>query len=165
MSDWRETTDKPAEDTLPESTTESLSSRGMRAMHGESSESRHEWKDHGIVDVPVSDLPMPEHVSGPADFDHHISYQDALAATRQLPEIQKQLSAGKTGDDFSAADQAAGRDYAHGQRRIYDLYYGSDPVVLDKIGDKYDIVSGRHRIFAAKELGSRTIPARLREKR
>ena len=137
---------------------------GQQAMRGESTD-RDEWIDYGIIDVPVADLPTPEGVSSPADFDHHIQWEDAESATKRIPELQKEVKSGKTGDDFTSEDLANGKDYAQGKRRIYDLYYGSDPVVLDKAGEKYDIVSGRHRIFAAKELGLDTIPARVREKK
>ncbi len=107
---------------------------------------------------------MPEGVSGPEDFNHHISWEDAKSAADRLPGIQEEIKAGKTADDFSAEDLAAGVDYAHGKRGVYDLYYGSDPVKLDKIGDQYDIVSGRHRVFAAKAAGLESIPARVTEK-
>lgn len=143
---------------------ERLSSGGIARMQGKVSDAGREWKDLGIIDVPVANLPKPDGADGPQDFDHHISYPDAIAASRQLPDLQEQVRAGKTGDDFWADDQAAGLDYAHGRQRLYDLYYGSDPVRLDKVGDQYDIVSGRHRIFAAKELGLATIPAHVREK-
>lgn len=136
---------------------------GINAIQG-ISESKGEWVDRGMVDVPVKDLPMPEDVSSPADFDHHISWEDASSATQQLPGIQDQVRNGKTGDDFSAEDQAAGLDYGQGKRRVYDLFYGSDPVTLNKDGDQYDIVSGRHRVYAAKELDLPTIPARLFER-
>lgn len=143
---------------------EKLSPGGIARMQGGMSDTGSEWKDLGIVDVSVADLPKPDDVAGPQDFDHHISYADAITASRQLPDLQEQVTAGKTGDDFRAEDQAAGLDYSDGRQRLYDLYYGADPVRLDKVGDQYDIVSGRHRIFAAKELGLATIPAHVREK-
>lgn len=124
-----------------------------------------DWIDHGIVDVPVSELPLPEGVNNQADFDHHISWEDAKSATEQLPQIQQEVKAGKNRDDFWANDQKSGLDYANGTERIYDLYYGSDPITIDKIGDNPTIVSGRHRIFAAKECGLETLPVRLREKK
>ena len=166
-------------DIRPESTTETaptqpvekISPRGMAAVQGNLEkpqtslpEKKSEWVDHGIVNVPVADLPDPDGVSGPQDFNHHISWEDAKAASGKLPDLQKQIAAGKTGDDFSAQDQANGLDYAHGTRKFYDLYYGSDPVVLNKVGNDYDIVSGRHRIFAAKDQGLETIPAWVKEK-
>jgi hypothetical protein len=124
-----------------------------------------DWKDLGIVDVPVADLPSPDGVSSPDDFNHHISWEDAKSATEQLPQLQKEVSAGKIGDDFTVEDEAAGLDYQNGRRRLYDLYYSPyDPVQVDKMGNQYFINSGRHRIFAAKELGLNTIPARVKEK-
>lgn len=135
----------------------------IRSMQGGDADGD-DWVDRGIVDVPVKDLPMPEGVSGPEDFNHHISWEDAKSAADRLPGIQEEIKAGKTADDFSAEDLAAGVDYAHGKRGVYDLYYGSDPVKLDKIGDQYDIVSGRHRVYAAKAAGLESIPARVTEK-
>jgi hypothetical protein len=155
--------------TLKES--ELIGQVGRQSMRGEHSSTidsqqlKDVWEDKGVIDVPVADLPDPEGVESPQDFDHHITWEDAQSATKQLPEIQDLVKNGKTGDDFSTEDQAAGLDYAHGKRRVYDLYYGSNPVRLDKDGDHYDIVSGRHRIYAAKELGLSTVPARVKEKR
>lgn len=148
---------------VPPGTSEKLSPSGMASMQGDA-KTTGDWIDRGIIDVPVSDLPAPEGVSSPEDFDHHISWEDAQSATQKLPEIQSQVKAGMTGDDFSDSDQAKGLDYPRGDRRIYDLYYGSDPVKLDKLGSEYTIVSGRHRVFAAKEAGLKTIPARVIEK-
>jgi hypothetical protein len=143
---------------------ETLSPKGIAAIQGDTGDVNKEWKDLGIVDVPVSSLPMPEDVSGPQDFNHHITYDDAISATKQLPEVQKQVAAGKTREDFWNEDQRAGVDYAQGKERVYDLFYGNDPIALEKIGDHYDILSGRHRIYAAKELGLATIPAHVRER-
>ncbi len=124
-----------------------------------------EWKDLGIVNVPVCDLPNPEGVNSPDDFNHHISWNDAKSATQQLPQIQQAVANGKTGDNFAAEDATAGLDWQNGKKRVYDLYYSkTDPVQLDKNGDQYVINSGRHRIFAAKELGVESIPARVHEK-
>jgi hypothetical protein len=161
MDDKSETADTPK--STPPISSEKLSPAGMASIQGDA-RTTSDWVDKGIVDVPVKDLPEPDGVSNPADFNHHISWEDAQAATIRLPEIQKQVNAGKTGDDFSALDQANGLEYKQGDRRIFDLYYGSDPVKLDKDGTEYTIVSGRHRIFAAKEAGLTTIPARVSEK-
>ncbi len=141
-----------------------ISPTGIKSLQGQEVESR-DWIDHGIVDVPVADLPMPEDVNSPDDFNHHISWEDARSATQALPQIQQEVNAGKTADDFSKEDEQNNLDWQHGRRRIYDLYYGSDPVALDKIGDEYQINSGRHRVYAAKVCGLETIPARLMEKR
>jgi hypothetical protein len=167
-----------------------FSSRGMSAMQGEydpadevsqtpdlppvspalpntSSDSANisDWKNLGIVDVPVSALPDPD-VKSSDDFNHNISWEDAKKRTLELPSLQRDVAAGKVGDDFSAEDEAAGRSYTdpEGRRRLFDLYYGSQPIKLAKDGDNYFIDGGNHRIFAAKELGLETIPARVKEK-
>jgi hypothetical protein len=111
-----------------------------------------DWVDHGIIDVKVADLPWPEGVTSPADFER-ISWEDAQAATLRLPEIQKQLSAGVQPDDLTADDH-----------RVYGLYYGGQPVKLALINGEYDIDGGRHRVYAAKALGLETLPARVKEK-
>jgi len=162
MAEEKEIKDVPSEIQTPKGNEASLTPRGVAAMQGDTKEGR-DWVDRGIMDVPVADLPAPEGVSSPADFDHHIAWQDAQTATQQLPEIQKVVRDGKTGDDFYREDQAANLDYVHGKQRTYDLFYGTDAVKLDKVGDQYTIVSGRHRIFAAKDAGLETIPASVSE--
>jgi len=156
--------DQPDESSLPPEkssdivgpASKEISTIGIEAIKGDQStpaEGTSEWVDRGIIDVPVQDLPISEDVNGPEDFDHHISWEDAKAATEKLPEIQKGVAEGKTADDFTGND-----------RRVYDLYYGNDPVYVNKDGENYDIISGRHRIYAAKHLGLSTIPAHVKEK-
>lgn len=139
---------------------------GISAIQGNeiATEAKYEWKDQGIQNVPVQDLPDPDDIAGTEDFNHHITYDDAIRATKEYQQMQPLIQRGYTGDDFSAEDAANGLDYEHGRRRIYDLYYGNDPIRVDKDGNHYDIVSGRHRVFAAKIAGLETVPARVVEK-
>jgi hypothetical protein len=124
------------------------------------------FNDLGIVNVSVADLPAPEDVNGPEDFNHHISWEAARTAAEQLPQIQREMAEGKTGDDFADEDAAAGLDWKDGKKRVYDLFYSeTDPVRLDKVGDSYTILTGRHRIYAAKTVGLETIPAHVVEKK
>lgn len=153
----------PVETPSLETTSEGLTSRGIRSIQGET-QSTSDWVERGIVDVPVAALPEPEGVAGPQDFDHHLTWEDARQTTEQIPQLQQEVNAGKTGDDYSAEDAAAGLDYADGRRRLYDLYYGGNAITVCKDGDQYDIIDGRHRVYAAKALGLETIPARLTEK-
>jgi hypothetical protein len=128
------------------------------------SEAQSEWKVPGFVDVPVSDLPDPEGVNGPADFDHHISWENAKSAALLLPNIQQEIASGKTGDDLAQEDLAAGLDWEHGRKRVYDLFYSTnEPVRLEKNGNTYSITSGRHRVYVAKVVGLHTIPAQVIE--
>ena len=148
----------------PEFNKKELSQTGISAVQGET-DAQQDWVDQGIMDVKVADLPNPEGVSGPEDFNHHISYEDAVRACEQLPEVQQEVNSGKTGEDYTTEDEAAGLSYPEGKRRVYDLFYSeSDPIKLDKDGDTYDIVSGRHRIYVAKAVGLESVPARVVEK-
>jgi hypothetical protein len=123
-----------------------------------------DWKNLGIINIPIADLPEPDGVNSQDDFNHHISWEDAKSATLQLPQIQQEVALGKTGDDFYTEDQAAGLDWQHGRKRVYDLYYSNtDPIQVDKNGGQYTINSGRHRIYAAKTLGLEMVPAQVRE--
>jgi hypothetical protein len=114
------------QETKPTNLMENLTTRGIAAAQGEV-ERKSDRVDRRIVNVPVVKLPDPENVSSHEDFDHHISWEDAQTATKQLPEIQKEVNQRKTGDDFYDEDQAAGLDHSKGKKRIYDLYYGSAP--------------------------------------
>jgi len=128
------------------------------------SEAQSEWKVPGFVDVPVSNLPNPEGVNSPADFNHHISWENAKSAALLLPQIQQEIASGKTGDDFALEDIAAGLDWEHGRKRVYDLFYSTnEPVRLEKNGCTYSITSGRHRVYVAKAVGLNTIPAQVIE--
>ncbi len=122
------------------------------------------WEDRGIINVPVVDLPRPDGINRPQDFNHHISYPDTVRAMDELQQMRPPIEKGYTGDDFALADRANGVDYVNGQQRVYDLFYGNDAIKLDKDGNHYDIVNGRHRIFVAKEKGYDFIPARVTEK-
>jgi hypothetical protein len=123
-----------------------------------------DWVDRGIQDVPVVDLPWPEGINGTEDFNHHIAYDDAIRAAQQLEEMKPLIARGFTSEGFANRDAAAGLDYEHGQQRIYDLYYGNNAIRLNRDGDSYDIISGRHRIYVAKELGIDSVPARVKER-
>jgi hypothetical protein len=122
------------------------------------------WEDRGVIDVPVADLPQPEDVNGPQDFDHNISYQDAVRANEQLLAMKPLIDSGYTKDDFADLDRKNGLDYDNGQQRIYELYYGDKRISLYKDGNHYDIESGRHRIYIAQERGNDFIPANVKEK-
>lgn len=169
-----DTTDTPLEDTdaVTEEPAKGLSPKGMSAMQGNDDipvsqslpgyesggdvQKPSDWKDLGIVDVPVANLPDPDGVSSPDDFNHHISWEDAKSATERLPQIQQEVAAGKTRDDFTAEDEAAGLDWREGKRGVYDLYYSNtDPIQVDKDGEQYTINSGRSSHICGEGSGTR----------
>lgn len=142
---------------------DAAATEGARPSYArERTEGTSEWIDRGIRDVPVDKLPQPEGVSAD-NFDHHIAYEDAVKAAEEYDRMRPLIDQGLTSEDFAAMDRTAGRDWEHGQQRVYDLFHGSNAVHVTKDGDQYDIIDGRHRIFVAKERGSQTMPARVRE--
>lgn len=118
------------------------------------------WLARGIQDVPLGQIVLDDSfVRSAADF-HKVSYEVMVVWPRLLEEvIRPAVWQGADGDDFTALDARAGLDYEHGHRRVYDAFYGGDPVRLEWTGDGYRVVDGYHRLFVARELGLATIPA------
>jgi len=120
------------------------------------------WIDTGIqaVDLELVDL-SGSPVADTGDF-HKVSAQEMGEGFRKLQDVvAPAVAQGGDGDHFSRLDAAQGLDYAHGSRRIYDAFYGQDCIRLDKIGDRYQVVNGYHRLFIARQLGIKTLPARV----
>lgn len=120
----------------------------------------------GIVWVPLAALSASEMAELPRDDDYKkvskVEMQRGFEVLQRdiLPAI-KQSGAGS--DYFLGLDQAAGRDYEHGLQRVYDAFFGSEPITLDRAldGESYQITIGRHRIKVAWEKGWPAIPAKL----
>ena len=123
------------------------------------------WVDRGIINVRVSDLPQPEGISGPADFQKE-SYEDMRVGLRKLELMKPYVADGSraSSDAWRTFDQQEGLSYENGYQKVYDAFYGDGAIRLEKVGDQYDIINGRHRIFAAKEMFMREIPARMIER-
>lgn len=123
------------------------------------------WIDRGIISVSVEDLPNPEGISGDADFKK-VSSEDMQKGLLQLQEIQTAIKTGSgvDGDYWTQVDNSKGLEYEHGYRRIYDAFFGEGAIKLTKVGNSYDITNGRHRIWLAKRMGLKTLPARVTEK-
>lgn len=120
--------------------------------------------DHGVIDVPVRDLPRPEGVHGPADF-HKYPEDEMVRELHDLENMKHTIHSGegRSSDYWRAVDQQVGRDYQHGYQRVYEAFYGDDAVRLEKIGDKYNVINGEHRIYLAKQIGYQTLPAHVIE--
>lgn len=116
-----------------------------------------------IQELPVAELPDPEGVQGPQDFNHHITYEDAKLHTQQLNEIVVPwVRAGAVGEDFRALDQSLGKDPHNGYYETYRLFYGNEPIAVGRTSEgSLDITGGRHRIYMAKEQGLQKLPVRL----
>lgn len=152
-----------------------LGPAGMKAVQGESVPEASsppggppapgDWVDRGIQDVPVADLPEPEGVEDASDFEK-VSPEKMQVGLTRLQEMKPVIDSGEGAntDYWREFDRQRGLAYPDGYQKVYESFYGQDAIRLDKDGDQYDIINGRHRIFMAKQMGIGTVPARVIEK-
>jgi len=141
------------------------SSSGSSGVAGSTDSSSGKWAELGIVDVPLEAVDLSDSwVKGKEDF-HKVPYGTMVEGVRNFKEVvQPAVSRGVDGDYFSEMDRKAGLDYEHGYRRLYDAFYGNEPIRLNKMGDRYSVTGGYHRLMVARELGLETIPASVAER-
>jgi hypothetical protein len=117
------------------------------------SSSNGSWRDVGIKLVPLaliddSDSPIT------SDWEVHKG-----ATKRKMDEglkilhdtIIPALKEGRDREYFSELDLAD----------LYDVYYGHSAVRLAKVGERYEVENGYHRIYRSRKLGLEVIPARV----
>lgn len=124
-----------------------------------------EWVDRGIQDVPVNQVDLSDSsVENPDDFSK-VSHSEMVEGFIKLQRVVRpSVEQGADGDYFSRMDQEQGLDYQHGYQRVYDAFYGDSAIRLGKVDDNYDVTNGYHRLAVARELGFKTVPARVIEK-
>lgn len=118
------------------------------------------WVEQGIIDVPISQIDTSDSsVQGAQDF-RKVSHEQMVDGLQKLEEVVRPaVQNGADGDYFSELDAEEGLDVADGYRRIYDAFYGGEPIRLERIGERYQVTNGQHRLFVAQELGLESIPA------
>lgn len=120
----------------------------------------------GFTWVPLSSIGAEEMANLPSDDDYptvsKAEMQRGFETLRRdvLPAIQPGLA---SRDYFLKLDQEAGREYEHGTQRVYEAFFGDEPITLDRKlnGVEYGITSGGHRIKVAREQGWPAVPAKL----
>lgn len=124
-----------------------------------------QWVNRGIQDVAVADLPDPEGISDESDFSK-VSMQEMEIGLQRLQEIKPLVDngVGANSDYWANYDQAHKLDYVHGYQRVYEAFYGAQPIKVYKDGSTYDINGGRHRIWLAKRMGISILPMRVFER-
>jgi hypothetical protein len=126
---------------------------------------QNEWVNRGIVEVPISSIDDRDCPIKSYDDFHKVSHDQMKDGLNKLEsDVRPAVKNGANGDYFSDLDQQKGLDYEHGYRRVYDAFYGNEPIRLDKDGDTYSVINGYHRLFTAKEMGFQTIPSLVNEK-
>ena len=167
LEEWKEKMDTPEWKShrpfreIEKKPLESEQSTGAK----ETDQDKGTWVDTGIKDVPVDKIDASDtYVNGLEDF-HKVSHEDMVNGLRTLQrDVHPAVESGADKEYFQNLDQKHGLDYPNGTQKIYESFYGQDAIRLDKIGDRYMVENGYHRIYVAKELGFPTIPARVIEK-
>lgn len=144
------------------STTSSIPPSSQQAITGAYPTAMGGWVDTGIQMVSIDQINLSDSpVANTGDF-HKVSAQEMVEGFRKLQDrVAPAVAHGADADYFSQLDATQGLDYAHGYRRIYDAFYGQGAIRLDKIGDRYQVINGYHRLFLARQLGIKTLPAQV----
>lgn len=161
----KDTTDLPQEtnDSRP---AQRMSSEGIRAMQGPEPPEKAEWIDRGIQDVPLNRIDLRgEHLYDAQD-PRGDSYAQIADGVHKLQDtVRPAVGAGQQRDYFQGLDREQGLDPAtNGYTKVYDSFYGSDPVTVAKDGNHYEVDKGRHRLYVAQAEGLDSLPARVKER-
>lgn len=117
------------------------------------------FEDRGIQDVPIAEVKLPRK----EDLDE-VKHTRALELSKDLPEVQSRLKQGWTKENFTELWNS-GSEKDQRMARAYESYYGHDRIKLTKGGNlPYEITNGRHRTYAANELGMKSVPAHVHER-
>jgi len=71
------------------------------------------------------------------------------------------VDSGASREEFRLLDQQQGRNGSVTLLKTYDLFFGSDAIVLSHRNGQYSITNGRHRIWLARQMGITHLPARV----
>ena len=117
-----------------------------------------------LEDVPIDKIDLSDsHVHDLSDFGGKgVTYDDIVEGFRKLETtVRPHYQRGSRKDFFRQMDLDLGHDYAHGYLKIYEVFYGDEAIVLSKIKDTYSVTNGYHRLFVARLLNIKAIPARV----
>lgn len=116
----------------------------------------------GINEVPLDQIDLSDsYVRGAGDFKK-VSPQTMREGFQKLQDVViPAVAKGADADYFARLDASQGLDNASGYLHIYHVFYGDNCIRLDKVGNKYTVTNGYHRLFIARQLGITSVPARV----
>lgn len=126
-----------------------------------------DFEDIGMQDVPLDQIDLSgSRVRGPEDF-RNASYEQVCERIDKLENVIKPtVEQGADLDYFRSLDHNHGPYVKEGGYvEAYNSFYGSKPIDLyqESEGGAYKVGNdGFHRLFAAKEMGLKSVPARVK---
>lgn len=125
----------------------------------------HKWIEIGIQNVDLKYLPSIDDIDE-SQFSK-VSMRDMQAGLQRYQEMQRLVDLGQenTREHWARVDREKGLDYSEGYQRVYEAFYGTEPIRLNKDGDKYTVENGRHRLWLAKRMGISVLPASIVERK
>jgi hypothetical protein len=125
----------------------------------------HKWVELGIRNVDLKDLPSIDDIDE-SQFNK-VSMRDMQAGLERHQEMQRLIDLGQenTKEHWAKVDREKGFQYSEGYQRIYEAFHGTEPIRLNKDGNKYTIENGRHRLWLAKRMGISVLPASIVERK
>jgi hypothetical protein len=120
------------------------------------------WVDQGVQAIAVDQIDLTQSpVQGLADF-HKITPQEVTIGFQKLQTVvAPAVAQGHGADYFAQLDVAQGLSGEDGYQHIYEVFYGGDAIRLNKVGNSYDVVNGYHRLYIARQLGLKSVPAHV----
>ncbi len=114
-----------------------------------------------IHDIPLDMIDLSDSpVHDEADY-HKVSKAEMIAGFEKLTQVRRWISQGATEQQLYDESQAKGLPEVQSYHNIYRIFYGESAIALEKVGDRYRVLNGYHRLAVARELGWTTIPARI----
>jgi len=123
---------------------------------------------NGFAWIALSDIDMEEAIIEMAHPEawKKTTREEMLHGFRTLQRTVlstlKNFGTGIGRDWFASQDRAKGLTYEEGTERVFDAFFGDEPIVLSRRSGSdgpHEITNGRHRISIALELGWSAIPA------
>ena len=122
----------------------------------------------GTSNVPLEKINSTD-INAPSGFKSPEPYIGMRREADMLRQMQPALEQGADVETFHDWDKAnqighySPDKYVRGYADVYHTYYdGNELIALESKGDgTYDVINGRHRIYACRVAGLKTVPARI----
>ena len=122
------------------------------------------WRERGVCEVSLGAIDLTDCSKDALDF-RKVSYERMRDGIQKLTaEVWPAVKRGAGREYFERLDREAAIGYEHGLVRVYDAFFGMEPIRLERQGEHYVVVNGRHRLAVARDLGVTSLPASVTEK-